>query len=53
MLFIFFIAILNLALGFALAMFLGGHFHTVRKFGVNIPLPFKSASTVEGKTTAD
>jgi hypothetical protein len=48
MFFIFFIAILNLALGFALAMYLGGHYCMIRKLGVKIPRPLKSVPPMAG-----
>ena len=52
MLFIFFIAILNFALGFALALYLGGHYCTIRKFGMKIPIPLKSVPPLVESTAA-
>jgi hypothetical protein len=46
MFFFILIALVNLAVGFALAMYLGGHYHTMKKFGIPIPLPFKAVSLV-------
>ena len=51
MFFIFLIAILNLAFGFALAMYLGGHYCMIRKFGVKIPFPAKAALPQVGNLT--
>jgi hypothetical protein len=44
MFFFFLVAVLDLAIGFGLAVYLGGHYRTIRKFGLPIPLPFKTAS---------
>jgi hypothetical protein len=46
MLFTFFMAVLNLALGFALAAYLGGHYCLVRKFGLKIPMLAKKRTSV-------
>jgi hypothetical protein len=51
MFYIFFIVILNLAFGFALAVYLGGHYCMIRKFGVKIPFPLKTVPSLV-KTTA-
>jgi hypothetical protein len=42
MLFIFCVVILNLAFGFALAAYLGGHYCMVRKIGLKIPVLLKT-----------
>jgi hypothetical protein len=44
MLFTFCMAVLNLAIGFALAAYLGGHYCLIRKFGLKIPLLAKKRS---------
>jgi hypothetical protein len=39
---IFIVAACNLALGFVIAAYLGGHYRTIRKFGLAFPFPCKT-----------
>jgi hypothetical protein len=42
--------VIDLAIGFGLAMYLGGHYHTIRKFGLPILWPFKMTPSGVGES---